>query len=114
MFSARCERITFRKHDAFFSRYLKGLAANLDFPLGCGLSRYARRLESYRRCHGHGADSFLLSPVVILALLVTELVRCYKAKQGERCKSFLFIGLAIVLFVEALAIDYYFLTQLRM
>jgi len=29
-------------------------------------------------------------------------------------KTFLFIGLAMVLFVEALAIDFYFLTQLRM
>ena len=49
-----------------------------------------------------------------LALLVTEIVKCYKAKQGERRKAFLFIGLAMVLFVEALAIDYYLLTQLRM
>ena len=57
---------------------------------------------------------FLLSPVMTLALLVTEIVRCYKAKQGERRKAFLFIGLAMVLFVEALAIDYYLLTQLRM
>jgi hypothetical protein len=57
---------------------------------------------------------FMLSPVVTLALLVTEIVRCYKAKQGARCKSFLFIGLAMVLFVEALAIDLYFLSQLRM
>lgn len=29
-------------------------------------------------------------------------------------KTFLFIGLAMVLFVEALSIDFYFLTQLRM
>ena len=57
---------------------------------------------------------FLLSPVVTLVLLVTQIVRCYKAKQGERSKGFLFIGLAIVLFVEALAIDFYLLTQLRM
>ncbi len=56
----------------------------------------------------------LLSPVVTLALLVTELFRCYKANKGERCKTLLFIVLAIVLFVEALAIDLYFLSQLRM
>ena len=56
----------------------------------------------------------LLSPSVALALLVTEIVRCYKAKQGARWKAFLFIGLAMVLFVEALAIDLYFLSQLRM
>ena len=57
---------------------------------------------------------FLLSPLVTLALLVTEIVRCYKAREGERSKTVLFIGLAMVLFVEALAIDFYFLTQLRM
>jgi hypothetical protein len=57
---------------------------------------------------------FLLGPVVALALLVTELVGCYKAKQGARCKAFLFIGLAILIFIEALAVDYYLLTQLRM
>lgn len=57
---------------------------------------------------------FLLGPVVTLALLVTEIVRYYKAQQGERYKAFLFIGLAIIFFVEALAIDYYLLTQLRM
>ena len=57
---------------------------------------------------------FLLGPVVTLALLVTEIVRCYKAPQGVRCKAFLFIGLEMFFFVEALAIDYYLLTQLRM
>ena len=57
---------------------------------------------------------FLLSPSATLALLVTEIVRCCKANQGERGRRFLFIGLAIVLFVESLAIDLYFLSQLRM
>jgi len=57
---------------------------------------------------------FLLSPVVTLALLVTEMVRCYKARKGERSKTFFFIDLAMVLFAEALAIDFYFLRQLRM
>jgi hypothetical protein len=55
---------------------------------------------------------FLLSPVVTLALLATEMVRCYKARKGER--TFFFIDLAMVLFAEALAIDFYFLRQLRM
>ena len=56
----------------------------------------------------------LLSPSVTLALLVTEIVRCCKAHKGERVRTFLYIGLALVLFVEALAIDLYFLSQLRM
>ena len=33
----------------------------------------------------------LLSPSVSLALLVTEIVRCYKAKKGERDRTFLYI-----------------------
>lgn len=57
---------------------------------------------------------FLLSPVLTLTLLVTEIVGCYKAKPGQRGKTFFFIGFALLLFVEALAVDYYFLTQLRM
>ena len=57
---------------------------------------------------------FLLSPLVTLALLIAEVVRCYKAIKGERARKLLFTGLALFLFVEALAIDYYFLTQLRM
>lgn len=57
---------------------------------------------------------FLLSPVVTLALMIIEITRCCKANKGERARTFLFTGLAIVLFVEALAIDLYFLSQLRM
>ena len=57
---------------------------------------------------------FLLSPSAMLALLVTEIVKCYKANRGERRRTFLFIGLAIIFFVESLAIDLYFLSQLRM
>jgi hypothetical protein len=56
----------------------------------------------------------LLSPSVSLALLVTEIVRGCKANKGERDRTFLYIGLALILFVEALAIDLYFLSQLRM
>ena len=56
----------------------------------------------------------LLSPSVALALLVTEIVRCCKAIKEERGRTFLFIGLALVIFAEALAIDLYFLSQLRM
>jgi hypothetical protein len=56
----------------------------------------------------------LLSPIAALALLVTEVVTCYKANKGERGKAFLFIVLAVILLAEALAIDLYFLSQLRM
>lgn len=57
---------------------------------------------------------FLLSPSVALGLLVTEIVRCCKAVKGKRGRIVLFIGLAIVFFAEALAVDLYFLSQLRM
>lgn len=57
---------------------------------------------------------FLLSPIAALTLLTTEIVKCYKANKGERGKAFLFIGLGVILMVESLAIDLYFLSQLRM
>lgn len=57
---------------------------------------------------------FLLSPLVALALLITEIVRGYKARKGERSRLLPFIGLALIIFAESLVIDFYFLTQLRM
>jgi hypothetical protein len=57
---------------------------------------------------------FLLSPSATLALLITEVVRCYKACREKRGRNFLFTGLAVVLFAESLAINYYLLTQVRM
>jgi hypothetical protein len=57
---------------------------------------------------------FLLSPLVALALLITEIVRGYKSRKGERVRLLPFIGLALILFAESLVIDFYFLTQLRM
>ncbi len=57
---------------------------------------------------------FLLNPVVALVLLTVEIKRCCKACKGERGWPLFFIGLAIILFVESLAIDLYFLTQVRM
>lgn len=56
----------------------------------------------------------LLSPLVALALLITEIVRCRKAKKGERARIALFIGLAMIILFEALAVDLYFFSQLRM
>ena len=57
---------------------------------------------------------FLLGPVTALALLITEAIKCYKANRGERRGAIFFIGLAVILLVESLAIDLYFLSQLRM
>jgi uncharacterized membrane protein len=57
---------------------------------------------------------FLLSPLVALALLITEIVRGYKSRKGKRARLLPFIGLALILFAESLVIDFYFLTQLRM
>ena len=56
---------------------------------------------------------FLLTPVMTLALLVTETVRSSKREQTGK-HSALWIGLAGVLFIEALVIDFYLLTQVRM
>ena len=56
----------------------------------------------------------LLSPAVTLALLITEIVKCCKANKGERVMAALFIVLGVLLLAEALAIDLYFLSQLRM
>ena len=56
----------------------------------------------------------LLSPMTALALLITEIVRCFKAEKGERGKAGLFVGLGVLFLVEALAVDLYFLSQLRM
>jgi uncharacterized membrane protein len=57
---------------------------------------------------------FLLGPITALALLITEIVKCYKANRGERRRTFSFIGLAVALLVQSLAIDLYLLSQLRM
>jgi hypothetical protein len=57
---------------------------------------------------------FLLSPIAASGLLITEIVKCYKASKGTRGRAFLFIGLEVIILAEALAIDLYFLSQLRM
>ena len=56
----------------------------------------------------------LLSPMTALALLITETVKCFKTEKGRRGKAFLFVGLGVIILVEALAVDLYFLSQLRM
>lgn len=58
---------------------------------------------------------FLLNPIMTLGLLTVEIMRCYQARTGERGWRFFFwIVLAIGLFIEALATDFFILTQLRM
>lgn len=57
---------------------------------------------------------FLLSPTATLSLLIIESVHFYKAAKEMRGRLLLFIGLALCLFLEALAIDFYLLTQVRM
>jgi len=57
---------------------------------------------------------FLLSPVTALALLITETVKCFKTGSGKRRTAFPWIAWAVVLLVESLAIDLYFVSQLRM
>ena len=58
---------------------------------------------------------FLVTPVATAILLVVEIVRYGRhVKRGKETRSFLMPGLAIALFLEALAIDVFILSQLRM
>lgn len=58
---------------------------------------------------------FLLTPVATAILLVVEIVRYgIHVKRGKETRSFLMPGFAILLFLEALAIDVFILSQLRM
>jgi len=58
---------------------------------------------------------FLVTPVATAILLVVETVRYRRHGKREReTRSFLMPGLAIFLFLEALAIDVFILSQLRM
>lgn len=56
---------------------------------------------------------FLLSPIATLALLVTEAVRLCKADTGKKKKA-AYLLLASIVFIEALAVDLYLLSQIRM
>ena len=58
---------------------------------------------------------FLVTPVATAILLVGETIRYRRhVKRGMGTRSFLMPGVAIVLFFEALAIDLFILSQLRM
>ena len=58
---------------------------------------------------------FLVTPVATAILLVVETIRYRRHVKGEKeTRSFLMPGFAIVLFVEALAIDLFILSQVRM
>ena len=58
---------------------------------------------------------FLLNPVVTIAWVIAEPVRYFrqgKIQNGLHCV--LMTVLALLLFIESLAIDYFILTQIRM
>jgi hypothetical protein len=56
-----------------------------------------------------------VTPAATAVLLVVETVRYRKHVKGERAtRSFVMAGFAIVLFFEALAIDLFILSQVRM
>jgi hypothetical protein len=58
---------------------------------------------------------FLLNPVVTIAWVIAEPVRYFrqgKTQNGLQC--LLMTVLALLLFIESLAIDYFILTQIRM
>lgn len=55
---------------------------------------------------------FLFSPIVTAALLTIEIVRYRKIPRGQGIPSWWMLGLAIFLFVEALAVDGFMLSRL--
>ncbi len=58
---------------------------------------------------------FILIPILTAALLYGESVRYYRQlKSKHRTQSILLPGLALLLFIEALGIDGFILTQFRM
>jgi hypothetical protein len=58
---------------------------------------------------------FFVTPLATAILLVVETVRYGRhVKRGIEPRSFLMPGLAILLFLEALTIDLFILSQLRM
>lgn len=58
---------------------------------------------------------FLVTPAATATLLAVEIIRYSKhAKWGKEQRSFLMPGFAMVLFFQALAIDIFILSQVRM
>jgi hypothetical protein len=58
---------------------------------------------------------FLVTPVATLALLAVEIIRyLLLVKRKDAARSFSMPAVAIVLVLEALAVDLYLLSQLRM
>ena len=58
---------------------------------------------------------FFATPLATAILLVVEAIQYRKdARREDPTRSFLLPGLAIFLFLEALALDLYILSQLRM
>jgi hypothetical protein len=57
---------------------------------------------------------FVLSPVATVILLIVESIRYLRqVDRGNRKQSFLMLGLAVFLFLEALAIDIFIVSQAR-
>ena len=58
---------------------------------------------------------FLVTPLATLVLLVVEAIRYFRSvKRKYETRSFLMPAVAIFLFLEALAIDVYILSMVRM
>jgi len=57
---------------------------------------------------------FVLSPLAAFSLLVCEIIRICKNWKSRRGKGLLLAVLATLILFEALAIDLYLLTQVRM
>ncbi len=54
---------------------------------------------------------FILAPILAMILLVKETM-CYWKVRGR--KALLFMSLSILIFFQAMAVDFYLLTQVRM
>lgn len=58
---------------------------------------------------------FLVTPIATAVLLVVEAIGyVLRVKRKEGTRSFLMPAIAILLFIEALAVDFYILSQLKM
>jgi hypothetical protein len=58
---------------------------------------------------------FLVTPLATAVLLVVEAIRyVLRVKRKEETRSFLMPAVAMLLFLEALAVDLYILSQLKM
>ncbi len=74
-----------------------------------------RQFEVLRSHSSKSQWLFFVTPLATAILLVVEAIQYRKGTRGETATgSFFMPGLAIFLFLEALALDLYILSQLRM